>query len=126
MLAFRTVGAASISLQKRRHRAIQRVGDGTKQFRLFFLNHAVGTNGLNTGIQQVLFDLRHGLRQTIERRVNLVQAALIKRQQFHIDLIRRTQIRHAGVKSLSDLAGITTTDIRERGQERPGNPAQAV
>ena len=66
---------------KRRHRAIQRVGNGAEQFGFAFLNHAIGADGVDAGFNQILFDDRHGLREAVERGVNLVHAALFAWQQ---------------------------------------------
>lgn len=51
--------------QKRRDGTIQRVGDGAEQFRLAFLNHAVRAHHVDARIEEILFDLRCGLRQAI-------------------------------------------------------------
>jgi hypothetical protein len=81
---------------------------------------------VDAGFDQILFDGRHGQRQTVERGVNLVHAALFARQQRQIGVVRRAQIRRAGFKGLLNFAGIAAADVGQRGQARRRNPARAA
>ena len=83
---------------------------------LVFRHHAIGADRINTGFNQILFDGRHGLRETVERGVNLVHTALFARHQRQIGAVRRAQIRRAGGKGFLDFAGIAAADVGERGQ----------
>ena len=58
-------GRLRLRLQKRRHRAIQRVGDGAQEFGFHFLDHVIRRDDLHAGVEHALFDLRHGLVEPI-------------------------------------------------------------
>src|SRR5665213_1885587 len=47
---------------KRRHRAIQRVGNRAEQLGLAFHDYAVRADSVHARLDQILFDDRHGLR----------------------------------------------------------------
>ncbi len=57
-----------------------------------------------------------GLRQPVERGVNLVHAALFARQQVQLAIVRRAQIGRAGVKGLLNFAGVAAADVGQRGK----------
>ena len=59
---------------KRRDRTIERFGHAAQNFGLAFLNHSISADNAHAGFQQVLLDLRHSERESIERRVDLLRA----------------------------------------------------
>ena len=94
-LAYSAKMAASDNPACRRRR-------GTVPLRL--LNHAVRADDMDAGINQILFDGRHGLREAVQRGVNLAHAALFARQQARRHRPARADTAHRG-KCFFNLAG---------------------
>jgi len=111
MFSFRLSG------NQRRHRAVERVGDGPQEFRLHSLDDTVGGDRLSAGIQDVLLDLRHGLAQPVQGRVQLPQLAFGRRQEAQLDLrgiAERLRALPEGVGGLVRLILAEVSQSREQ------------
>src|SRR5262245_35404289 len=64
-------------LHKRRNGTLERFSDGPQQFSLTFLNHAVRADDTDAGLQHVLFNLRHGDRDAVQRGTDLFHATTV-------------------------------------------------
>ncbi len=67
-----------IRLRKGRDRTIERIGDGAEQFRFAFLDDAISRDRLGAGVEDVLFDLRHGQAETLEGAVETGVVAVVR------------------------------------------------
>ena len=66
---------------KRRHWAIQHVGDCAQQLSLLFLHEAIGGDGLPTGVEHLFLQRRRELRQAVQRGIDLRQVAFFEIQE---------------------------------------------
>jgi hypothetical protein len=71
---------------KRRHRAIERVGDGAEHFSFHFCDDTVRRDGQRAGLEHVLLDLAYRLGQTSQAGIHVREFALIRRQKIELNL----------------------------------------
>src|ERR1041385_2890719 len=110
-------GGIWLHRDKRRDRAIQRVGDGTQQLRFAFLDDVVGSDRLGAGIEDILLDLRHGLVESLQRGVDLGKSALFWRQPRNFRTSGPAQPLGSLNKCLVRFGGVGLTRIR-RGRQQ--------
>ena len=102
---------------KRRDRAIERIGDGAEQLGLGNLNDAVSGDCFGAGVEDILFDLRHSQRETPERGIQSRQIAIDLGQKRDFSFCDAAERLRAAGKSRFSLSGIFLTRISHRGQK---------
>ena len=77
-----------------------------------FENLAISAHDVDASLDQILFDLRHGQGETIERRVNLRQPALVPRKKRE-RLVARAGVGRAGREGFGDFRFVSAAQTRQ-------------
>src|SRR5438445_9200340 len=107
---------SAIPSYKRRHRTIQRVGDGAKQFGFSDLQNAVAGDRMGAGVEHERPKLWRRLSEVIQGTVDLRKIAFVT--TAHRDMVRvEAQPFQAGSIGRPGLLAILLSHMRERGKK---------